>query len=259
MASVAFADLLARFRRQSGNKSVKMSGMTGEFEIVNNKNAKAAVWKHFGFVKLKGSHEVDRKKVACRVCLTTLKFSGNTTNLIDHVRLKHGHLVNSCSVHAPAAATSSAHSSVVATVGQVSVDAAVQPTTSRQPIITAGVFGKLPPTSARAKAIASGIVRFLVKDLRPFNAVNGEGFHYLMQVLEPRYVVPSRQYFSETAIPLLYDTVKRAVIDEMKKASSVALTTDGWTSRATESYITITSSHVNDQWQIQSFVLQVKC
>ena len=55
-----------------------------EFEIVQNKAAKSSVWTHYGFVKM--NDDVDKRKVACRQCNFVLKYSGNTTNLTDHLR-----------------------------------------------------------------------------------------------------------------------------------------------------------------------------
>lgn len=31
----------------------------------------------------------------------------------------------------------------------------------------------------------------------------------------------------------------------------IAITTDGWTSRATESYITVTSTRINKNWELE--------
>lgn len=36
----------------------------------------------------------------------------------------------------------------------------------------------------------------------------------------------------------------------------VALTTDGWTSRATESFVTVTSTHVSNDWELKNYTLQ---
>lgn len=38
----------------------------------------------------------------------------------------------------------------------------------------------------------------------------------------------------------------------------VALTSDGWTSRATQSYVTVTSSYVNENWELVSNTLQTR-
>ena len=52
--------------------------------------------------------------------------------------------------------------------------------------------------SARAKLITLKIGKFIVKDLHPFSVVSNEGFCELVQTLDPKYVIPSRTYFSDT-------------------------------------------------------------
>ena len=72
------------------------------------------------------------------------------------------------------------------------------------------------------------------------------------------YSVPSRKQFSEVIIPNMYLLVAQEVKEKLSRAEQVALTTDGWTSRATESYITITSSHIYNDWKVKNFVLQTR-
>lgn len=38
----------------------------------------------------------------------------------------------------------------------------------------------------------------------------------------------------------------------------IAITTDGWTSRATESYITVTSTLINKNWELENYILQTR-
>ena len=59
------------------------------FEIVPNKKAKSSVWNHFGFLK-ENDGSVNKTRVACTLCpvKTILKYSGNTTNLTDHLQRK---------------------------------------------------------------------------------------------------------------------------------------------------------------------------
>ena len=61
---------------------------------------------------------------------------------------------------------------------------------------------KLPPNYKRAKKITESIA-FISKDLQPYSVVENEGFQNLLSILEPRYVIPSRKYFTDTAIPKL--------------------------------------------------------
>ncbi|CAI5677365.1 unnamed protein product [Oreochromis niloticus] len=54
----------------------------------------------------------------------------------------------------------------------------------------------------------------------------------------------------------MYEQQKSKVMAELSQASSVALTTDGWTSRATENYVTVTAHYITAEWEIRSPVLQ---
>ena len=99
---------------------------------------------------------------------------------------------------------------------------------------------------------------FIAKDMRPFSVVDNVGFCELVRVLEPRYHIPSRPHFSQEVIPALYNEVKANVTDVLKKAESVAITTDGWTLRAVQSYITVTAHVITTEWEMTSFVLQTR-
>ena len=47
--------------------------------------------------------------------------------------------------------------------------------------------------------------------MRPYSIVDNEGFTNMLNVLEPRYEVPSRTYFSANIIPNLHKKVKSKV------------------------------------------------
>ena len=117
-------------------------------------------------------------------------------------------------------------------------------------------FKRLPPNSQRAKKITKSVAEFLVSDLRPYSTVSKPGFVNLMNTLEPSYVVPSRTHFSDKVIPELYEATKSEVIEAINNALSVAITTDGWSSRAVESYVTTTGHFIDDNWIIQNYVLE---
>ena len=85
----------------------------------------------------------------------------------------------------------------------------------------------------------------MTKDFRPYSVVDNAGFRYMVNTLEPRYKIPSKQHFSKSDVPKLYEEVKSEIVNELKCASAVALTTDRWTSRATQSYETITAHFIN--------------
>lgn len=128
----------------------------------------------------------------------------------------------------------------------------------QQPLITSAFKHPLPAQSDRAKAITNAIGVFIATDVRPYSVVQNEGFKNMLKVLEPRYDIPSHTHFSEKVVPDLYEREKKKVVDELSRASAVALTTDGWTSRGTESYVTITAHFITEGWEMRSLVLQTR-
>ncbi|XP_033739044.1 uncharacterized protein LOC117326406 [Pecten maximus] len=77
----------------------------------------------------------------------------------------------------------------------------------------------------------------------------------LLQTLDIRYRAPNRHTVSDTLIPAVLQQEKEKLFLELSQAKGVSLTSDAWTSRATESYITITCHFVRD-WELKSKVLQ---
>ncbi|XP_061189595.1 E3 SUMO-protein ligase ZBED1-like [Saccostrea echinata] len=118
---------------------------------------------------------------------------------------------------------------------------------------------KYPPKSSKAMAITDSIANFIIKDLRPYRIVDSPEFRAMVKTLDSRYQCPSRKQFYDVLIPQKYEAVKTQVQDRLKNAGQIAITTDGWTSRSTESYVTITSTHITDEWKLQNFVLQTRC
>ena len=76
--------------------------------------------------------------------------------------------------------------------------------------------------------------------------------------MEPRYTLPSRPHFRDVVIPHIYGEVRAKVEEELQKAMCISITTDGWTSRATESYIAATAHYMKDDWTIGNAVLQAR-
>ena len=171
----------------------------------------------------------------CKECRMKIKYCGNTTNLRVHLTRYHLEL---------AIANPEERPKVVLPANQRTLD--------QTKVI------KLPQNSERAKKITEAIAYFIPKDLQPYSVVENEGFQNLLGILEPRYVIPSRKYFTDTAIPKLYSEVKEEVNGKLSLAEGVAITCDGWSSRATESYMTITAHHITDEWQLLAHVLQTR-
>ncbi|XP_071358378.1 E3 SUMO-protein ligase ZBED1-like, partial [Trachinotus anak] len=106
--------------------------------------------------------------------------------------------------------------------------------------------------------ITKSIACYISKDLRPYSVVENAGFKFMIKTTEPKYVIPSRQVFTEKAVPELYNETKAKVAGALAKATRTALTCDAWTSRATQAYVTFTAHYITDAWQLESRVLQTR-
>ena len=102
------------------------------------------------------------------------------------------------------------------------------------------------------------IGRYMAVDLRPLSTVESPAFQKLVHELDPMYKLPGRTYFSSMVLPDLYQETRRYVEEALQQACQVAITTDGWTSRATESYMTVTAHCIDGDWKLQNFVLQTR-
>ncbi len=86
--------------------------------------------------------------------------------------------------------------------------------------------------------------------------VEKKGFRKMMSAFDKRYEVPSRNYFSRTGIPALYETVHEQVKREVLNAEYFSATTDMWSSIGMKPYLSFTIHFVNCEWKLQSRGLQ---
>ena len=166
---------------------------------------------------------------------------GNTTNFATH--LEHHHPAEYSSFLKESGRTSGSSSSTQATL----------PTTLRahsQP---------LPKTSSRHKELVNAVGRFISKDLLPVSAVEGVGFRSLMEITEPRFTVPSRNYFSQTVIPSLYLQERKRVETTLAQVEYCSFTTDLWTAKyQNRSYISISCHFIDEEWELHSYCLETR-
>ncbi|XP_073332449.1 E3 SUMO-protein ligase ZBED1-like [Pagrus major] len=214
-----------------------MATVGSDFDVEDaQRGLKSPVWQHFGFPiysKTTGEKWTDKTKTACKYCRRLLPYNGNTSNMQQHISRHHSEK-------------------------QSELTPPQRKLPRGQTTLTGGFAAPLHHHNARAQEITKAIGYFIGKDLRPFSVVENEGFRLLMNTLEPRYRIPSRQHFSQVVVPKLYQEVRAHVVEILREADTVSITTDGWTSRATQSYITITAHVINAEWELAGFVLQTR-
>ncbi|CAG2202961.1 unnamed protein product [Mytilus edulis] len=152
---------------------------------------KSAVWSYF-------KRLLNGNTVKCTLCDTELKYCGGTTNMINHIRLKHP-------------AEGPAESPV------------------KQSSIQSFINSPRKLNSDTKEKITLAIAEMVVKDYLPLSFVEGD--------------------------ESIRFQLKKRLISEISSAKSASLTTDTWTSTATESYITVTEHHITDNWELKANVL----
>lgn len=192
---------------------------------------KSAVWQHCGIPVevVNGRKVTDKTRTIFKLCMKIRPYTaGNTGTMQRHLQHHHNSVLKST---AP----------VKTTLSQATLTMAFRP--------------QLPQSSTRATTITRDIGVFSSADMRPFSVVENQGFWRLIHTLGPKYTFPSCTHFTRTVILNLYGEAKSEVVQILKDAESTAITTDGWTSRGMQSYITITAHTINNDWEIAFYRL----
>uniref|UniRef100_UPI003AAD97D9 E3 SUMO-protein ligase ZBED1-like n=1 Tax=Centroberyx gerrardi TaxID=166262 RepID=UPI003AAD97D9 len=94
----------------------------------------------------------------------------------------------------------------------------------------------------------------IVTDMRPLSMVEDEGFEKMISTFNPRYALPSRTYFMKM-MEKKYEEIKGKLKNTLKETDSITLTTDIWTSVATEAYLGVTCHFLGEDWEMESHSL----
>lgn len=110
--------------------------------------------------------------------------------------------------------------------------------------------------SPRAVDITLKLTKMIAKDLQPVSIVEDEGFRDFVHTLDPCYKIPSRKSLTVGNIPALYEECRSKVKQSLDGTNSAVITTDMWTSRTTEAYLTVSCHIIDENWQMQAYVLE---
>ena len=100
---------------------------------------------------------------------------------------------------------------------------------------------------------------YLVEASLPFSHVESKAFRKYILRLNPKVTVKAATTFSRSKLPKLYDTMKYELDckleEDLDDISCVGFTTDLWTSRANDAFMSLTLHYINAQWEMERFVL----
>ncbi|XP_058046892.1 zinc finger BED domain-containing protein 4 [Ahaetulla prasina] len=199
------------------------------FPVSSKKTSK--LWNHFSI------SSADSTKVICMHCGRTISRGKKPTNLgtsclLRHLQRFHNHVLKP-DASEPVLSSSTNNHVPLSTdlLGSSSFDETTDKFSDTHPV---------------AKKITSLVAEMIALDLQPYSFVDNIGFNRLLEYLQPQYSLPSPSYFSHTAIPDMYDSVKEIIVSHLKEAESgvVHFTSGIWMSNQTREYLTLTAHWV---------------
>ena len=219
--------------------------MASAGELVSKKNTKLAVWKHFGFKANDEGKPKDEDTAICRHCQkTVVAKGGNTSNLLTHLRNHHP------MKHADVRKENE---------GNSKNDSSFKRSSSSREAVGQKTLLDVQKNDRKSKKwpeLTDRVTYCIAKDMMPIYSVQTEGFRQLLYSFDPRYELPDRKYFSNIAIPKLYEKTRESVATDVKSAVYFASTTDLWSSQTMEPYLNYTVRYIGDDWRLQSRSLQ---
>lgn len=185
-----------------------------------SKPKKSGVWNFF--------EKVSDVECQCNLCSAKISHKGGgTSSMLKHLKGKHN---------------------------MTDLNKSQQPTT-RMGTITS--FIRRPMSTEKQQEITKKALMMCVTDLRPLSIVEGKGFRQFCDALNPSYRCPSHTTM-HNYLQLLYKEQKQVLIERLSKLDSLALTTDAWTSCATQSYVTVTGHYLDEQWNLKSVMIATR-
>lgn len=203
-------------------------------ELIPRRGSYSAVWNYFGFQ----SSDLQQKDILCKTCRRIVPApQGNTTNLFNHLKFHHLEKYNQC---------------------MRSKAPLPRATGPMQTTISATLHSATPylRTSQRHAEITNEIAIYLAKAMAPISTVENKAFKKMIHTLDKRYEIPSRNYFSKVALPSLYNQLREKIKKEVSALPYYATTTDLWSSRTMEPYLSLTIHYINDDFEIKNHCLQ---
>ncbi len=190
----------------------------------------------------------NEKFAICRLCSKEISRGGalsktfNTTNLIRHLRTSHR---ESYGEYEKLATAKKATVTNNATLTQPSITDILE----KHELYT--------PDSKKAKDITAKIMEFICIDHQPLSVTEDIGFKRLIAHLEPRYKLPRRKYFTDVALPELYQIVYSHINSLLhENLTAVSLTTDIWSSSVSPmSMLSLTAQWITEDFEKRQVIL----
>ncbi|GFS07728.1 zinc finger BED domain-containing protein 1 [Elysia marginata] len=99
------------------------------------------------------------------------------------------------------------------------------------------------------------VINLVVNDLRPCSLVESASFLKLVNTLNPRVTVPNKTKIEESLTELHFK-YKDLLQMQIREAEGISISTEIWTYRTRELYMTVSAHFITDRWELKSVVLK---
>uniref|UniRef100_A0A8D0L4Y7 BED-type domain-containing protein n=1 Tax=Sphenodon punctatus TaxID=8508 RepID=A0A8D0L4Y7_SPHPU len=184
-------------------------------KLVGLGRAQSRYWTFFGFPGDAQGRIADKSKIICKLCGVRLSYSGNTTNLRQHLVYKHRREYNQ---------------------------------------LVGGALEKSgdPPALGRT---TRALAEFIVWDLMPVEVVEGEGFGHMLGTLDPSYKPPAASVLAGTVLGQMYRDAKGKLAELLRAQPHCSLSLAMWRHSAHLAYLTVTVHYVDAAFEAHAWCL----
>ncbi|KAM3857191.1 E3 SUMO-protein ligase ZBED1-like [Diretmus argenteus] len=207
--------------------------------LVAHPRAKSKVWRYFGFDTDADGCILHWKRIYCRVCMSQIAYSGNTSNLSYHLEKNHplefSEFVKSNTDHMREAFVT-AFSRIKPEPSVVHLQHS-HDTSSRQ---------SLGYENRRHNDLTMAIINFICEGMYPVSVVEEPTFRTLLRTADPGYAPPSKSDLAVKMLPQMYCRTREIVLSELAGVVNCGVTTDLWQSHTQNiTYISLSMHSVN--------------
>ncbi|XP_029942976.1 zinc finger BED domain-containing protein 1 [Salarias fasciatus] len=207
--------------------------------LVAHPRAKSKVWKYFGFDTDADGCILHWKRIYCRVCMSQIAYSGNTSNLSYHLEKNHpvefGELVKSN--------TDQMREVFATTFCRIKTEPAGPP---QQLLPESNSRPGLEYENRRHNDLTVAVINFICEGLYPVSIVEEPTFKSLMSTVDPGYCPPSKSELALKMVPQVYCRTRDVVFGELAGVSNCGVTTDLWQSQTqSRTYISLSLHSIN--------------
>ncbi|XP_068165429.1 dehydrogenase/reductase SDR family member on chromosome X isoform X1 [Antennarius striatus] len=208
--------------------------------LVAHPRAKSKVWKYFGFDTDADGCILHWKRIYCRVCMSQIAYSGNTSNLSYHLEKNHplefSEFVKS-NTDQMREAFATAYSRIKTETSGQHFQQQSQDSTFRQ---------SLDYGNRRYNDLTAAIINFVCEGLYPLSVVEEPSFKTLMSTVDPGYAPPSKSDLAVKMLPQMYCRTRDIVVSELSGVVNCGVSTDLWQSQThNRTYISLYIHSVN--------------